>query len=62
MFPLVVLPNFQENVDSLLCKLFKKKKRAKAMQIILWSWNSLNSKYKEKNREKVIVIIGTFYL
>lgn len=39
MFPLVVLPNFQENVDSLLYKLFKKKKkkRAKAMQIILWS-------------------------
>ena len=32
------------------------------MQIILWSWNSLNSKYKEKNREKDIEIIGTFYL
>lgn len=27
MFPLVVLPNFQENVDSLLYKLFKKKKK-----------------------------------
>lgn len=27
MFPLVVLPNIQENVDSLLCKLFKEKKK-----------------------------------
>ena len=30
MFPLVVLPDFQENIDSLLCKLFKKKKKSES--------------------------------
>ena len=33
MFPLVVLPNIQENIDSLLCKLFKEKKKKKEQKL-----------------------------